>query len=178
MDQAEASSTIRRYHDMLSISGIAIIAFSAWDIAKSVLTSIYGSDRVSDGGEVGVELEAALRRLSPEEQMALVAMVVVLMVLALVGIVLRFYVGLSAHAEARGKHKGWAYVIIAGIMAITSAAFAILGLVFSQRLDGSPVHILGVIATGAIELTSLLAYFDLIRSAVMVKRLTRCQREG
>ena len=34
------------------------------------------------------------------------------------------------------------------------------------------------IITGTIELTSLFAYIDLIRSAIIVKRLTRRQLEG
>ena len=88
--------------------------------------------------------------------------------------VLRFYVGLCAHAEARGKRKSWAYVIIAGVMAAMSATLVVMGLLAAGSTDNA----LGFLAAGLIELTSLLAYVDLIRSAVVVKRLTRRQRQG
>ena len=165
---------LRRYRDMLSTSGLAIIVFGLWDMAKAFLASVYGSSLRVNGGQLSAEVESTLRALRDSHRTFLVIALSVVLLFVLLAGVLRFYVGLCAHAEARGKRKSWAYVIIAGVMAAMSATLVVMGLLAAGSTDNA----LGFLAAGLIELTSLLAYVDLIRSAVVVKRLTRRQRQG
>lgn len=168
----EDSPRLRRYRDMLSTSGLAIIVFSLWDIAKVFLTSIYGSAASTNNRELPHRVETALEAFRGGREGLLIAVIIAVTLLLLATEVLRFYVGLSARAEAGGKRKSWAYVIIAGVMAAMSAALMVAGLLLAREMG----NVLRSLVTGVIDLTSLLAYVDLIRSAIVVKRLARRQR--
>lgn len=166
---------LRRCCDTLSTSGAAIIAFSFWDLAKALLSSIYGSSAPVENEALAQRLQSIIEAMGDRRNALLIVLVFALLLLTQLALVLRFYVGLSARAEARGKQKGWAYVVLAEIMASMSAVLMIAGVLLSQSASSA----VGLIVTGAIELTSLFAYIDLIRSAIMVKRLRRArQRAG
>lgn len=174
MVEASSQAKLRRYRDTLATSGIAIIIFGVWDIAKSMLTTVYGSNLSVENEDVVAELETSLASMGDDAEIVIVLFALVAMLVVLLGLAMRLYVGLSARAEARGKRKSWAYVIIAGLMATTSALLMAVGL----ALSGSLANIASGIVTSLIELSSLLAYVDLIRSAVKVKRLVRNLPEG
>ena len=174
VDETKTSSKLRRYRDTLSTSGLAIIVFGIWDIAKAILSSVYGANLQVNDEETMSAVTEAIREFGAKHETLLIILAFAVLVSLFLSVVLRYYVGLCAHAEARGKRKGWAYVVIAGIMAFMSAVLLLLGLMLSKN----SFSLFRYIITGTIELTSLFAYIDLIRSAIIVKRLTRRQLEG
>ena len=174
MEETERLAMLRRYRDTLATSGIAIIVFGIWDIAKSVLTAVYGSTLSAENEDVIGEIETSFASMGDDVEIIIVLFALVAMLVMVLGLALRLYVGLSARAEARGKRKSWAYVIIAGIMGTMGVVFTVAGLTLSK----SPGLAVSGIVTGLIELSSLFAYVDLIRSAVKVKHLARDLPEG
>ena len=173
VEQNEPLATLRRYRDTLSISGLAIIAFGVWDILKATLSNVFGRSYYVADQEADEGVQAILEMLADNSEAFLLAVIVGLFLMVVIGLVLRIYVGLSAYAEAHGKRKSWTYVIVAGLMAISSATLMIAGLVTARNLGNA----LATIITGTIELTSTFAYVDLIRSAVIVKRLSKSLAE-
>lgn len=173
MKGTENAKTLRRYRDRLSIGGRAIVGFGLWDIAKTFLTSMYGSSYEADGAEAAALVERLQAASSP---ILLIVMVLVLVSLTL-SIFLRFYVGLSAYAEARGKRKGWGYVVLAVVATLSNAVVTVVGygLLFST---GNMLLLVRSLITGIIEFTSLFTYVDLIRSAIIVKRLSSQMAQG
>ena len=174
VEQNEPLATLRRHRDTLSISGLAIIAFGVWDIVKATLSIAFGPAPDAAEQEVNLELQQTIETLADGHEEVYIIIIAFLLLMVFVALALRIYVGLSAHAEARGKRKSWAYVIVAGLMATTSATLMIAGLL----MDDDWGNVLATIVTGTIELTSLFAYVDVIRSAAIVKRLTKSQTEG
>lgn len=174
VEQNESLAMLRRYRDTLSISGLAIIAFGVWDILKAILSFMFGGSVDAADQEADEGIQAFLEALADRNEGFIVAIIVGLFLMVIIGFALRIYVGLSAHAEAHGKQKSWTYVIVAGLMATTSATLMIAGLVTARNLGSA----LSIIITGTIELTSMFAYVDLIRSAVIVKRLSKSLAEG
>ena len=160
------TAELRRHRDTLATSGIAIIAFGAWDVVKAFATTVYGTTAPQDSAA-----QEELARLESIDSRIVVIGIVLLGVVFLSGLALRVYVGLSAWAEARGKRKGWGYVVAAGLMAATNALLLLIGL--SQATD--VMSLSDAIASGLIDLTSLLALVDLVHSALVVKRLDRQQ---
>lgn len=105
VEQNEPLAKLRRHRDILSISGLAIIAFGVWDIIKSTLSIAFGSSSDATEQEVDLEMQQNLERLADGHEEVYLIVVVVLFLMVVVGLVLRVYVGLSAHAEAHGKNK-------------------------------------------------------------------------
>ncbi len=173
LGDAESATKLRRSRDALSISGRAIVAFGLWDIARAFLSSAYGSSL----GQNDEEIERVFADFDIENMELLAIIALIVLVLLFLSIFLRFHVGLAAHSEARGKKKGWGYVVLAAVMALNNTALAIVSYTF-LFVTRSYLSLAGTLITSIIDLTSIYAYVDLIRSAITVKRLTVCQAEG
>ena len=84
---------------------------------------------------------------------------------------LRLYVGLSARAEGFGKKKGYAYIVVAFLIAIASL-FSIVMIFFDIRFTGV-TSLMELIVSIIVEITSAVVMIELIAAAFTVKKLNR-----
>ncbi|MBR3224851.1 MAG: hypothetical protein IKF78_05975 [Atopobiaceae bacterium] len=146
---------IRYLQSTLSIAGLGTIAFSAWSLVKTVMFFLLHNE----------ETQRALLQLEANYPMPL--LLVTIIVITLIDLCIRAYVGLSARAEGNGKRRGTLYLVVAGFVAVTNA----LSIFLVIANPGSAVSVLDSIVTLAIEATSLGTLILMIRSAMQLRRL-------
>lgn len=151
---------LRRYENLLTLSGLGVIAFGAWSVLKALLFMLYR-------GEV---FEPMLADIADNRLAKLLVFVIVAVVLLFVFAV-RLYVGLSARAEGHGRKKGVVYVVIAILMALFSV-LSLLSIFFDSeaRLKNS---MLEIIVSFVVETTSLIVIVELLVAAFTVKKLRK-----
>jgi len=150
---------LRRYQNLLSISGWAVIAFCIWNILKQVIYILLIPDELN-------EIKATSMYETEYEIFAYIFAFVILFL----DLGLRLYIGLSARAESNGKKKGMGYVIIAMISATVLGISLIMGIISTSILDDSLVNI---IVTLIVDVTSIFAFIELFVSAFNVKSLSK-----
>lgn len=157
-DNSQIQVKLRRYQNMLIISGTGTIVFGIWSILKIIInysTDIGSLIHLFDNVETG-----ALFRVIAYFFFAL-------MISTDLG--LRLIIGMSARSEGMGRKRRYVYIILAGILAFISAVLFLI-LIVRLILSG---NILTTIVSLFVEGTSLFALIELIISAIMVKKLTR-----
>ena len=151
---------LRKSQSSLMISGIGVILFGAWTMAKIVLICIYSPQEIVSAGEAG-------------ESVPLVAVVLLMFLFFLVpDLLLRIYVGLSACAEARGKKKGYGYIVVALIMSL-GLAFVVGGSLFLFVVSGNwtAASFADLIIVSIVDVTSVSALAEVVVSSIRVKKL-------
>ena len=142
------------------ISGLGVILFGVWSIVKIILTVVYRPDLITGSSDAA---DAA----SPA-----VAVLVLFIFFLVPDLLLRMYVGLSARAEARGRKKGYGYVVVAWIMAAVLVAIIIFGTVaFIQSGTVDPGTIVDEAVVWLVDITSASALVEVAVSAMRVKKL-------
>ena len=161
---------VRRCRSTLQDIGTGILFFSAWSTVKAFLlltlalpSSLFGTYKV-DLNEAIAENPFLQKLLS-----SLVPLVTIL--LLLMGIFLRFYVGMCARAEADGKRCKSIYIVIAFLMAVLGL-FA-MGMSIKNVIDDVYSNLQNLSLTGMIiEATSVILLLDLVVNAILIRRLT------
>lgn len=143
---------MRRYQNLLMISGLGVIAFGLWTILKTILLLFVKENTLA-------ELPDSLAR---------VIFIVVLVVVLAVDFLFRLFIGLSARAEGQGKKKGYAYIVFAILLAIFSLASVVL--IF---FDVGETSILELTVSVIVEVTSLIVVIELLVAAFTVKKLRK-----
>ena len=139
---------IRRLLDTLTIAGGAVIAFSVWSLAKiGMFLSFADEDMLS--WLLGLDKESLT-----------IATYASMIVIALIDVSIRAYVGTSARAEGRGMKKGPFYLVVAAVIAIANIS-SLVAIVLSASFALSP---LSMIVPIAIEATAIAALVLVIRS--------------
>ena len=151
---------LRKKQNMLGISGIAVIVFGIWNIAKMVIYSISTPD--------GLSKLLGVSGNGPAENAARAILLGILIFIALIDIGLRLLVGLSARAESKGKKKSIGYLIVAIFLALGSviSIFMTFGSFFANSVFDTVISIL-------VELTSLLVLCDVIVSSFGIRSLKK-----
>lgn len=144
---------MRRYQNLLTVSGLGVIIFGLWSVLKSILLLFMKEGILSE---------------IPDDTFVRVMFFVILGGILLVDVLIRLYVGLSARAEGFGKKKGYAYVFIAILMALASVASLVL--IFFDTNDQS---IGELIVSVIVEATSLVVTIELLVAAFTVKKLKK-----
>ena len=145
---------IRRLQDTLTIAGSAVIAFSVWSLAKIGMFLAF-ADKNMLGWLLGLDKESLT-----------IAVYVSLIVIALIDVGVRAYVGMSARAEGRGVKKGPFYLAVAAVIAIANVS-SLAAIVLSTSFSLSP---LSMIVPIAIEATAIAALVLVIRSSMLLRR--------
>lgn len=147
---------IRRLQDTLTIAGSAVIAFSIWSLAKiGMFLTFANEDMLS--WLLGLDKESLT-----------IAVYVSLVVVALVDVSVRAYVGRSARAEGRGEKQGFFYLVVAAIVALANAS-SLVAIALSASFALSP---LSMIIPIAIEATATAALVLVVRSSVRLRRMS------
>lgn len=144
---------LRRYQNLLTISGLGVIAFGAWSVLKTILLLFFRKDY--------------LERI-PDDNLFRVILFVMIGGILLFDFAIRLFVGLSARAEGKGKKKGYAYIVIAILMALFSLASLVM-IFFDTSYTSIPELIVSVI----VEATSLIVIIELLVGAFTVKKLQK-----
>lgn len=153
---------LRRYQNLLTISGLGVIAFSLWSIMKSFLFIFLRNE---------VFTEALKMKNVPDDFRVRAILYSIFGSIILFDFLLRLYVGLSARAEGFGKKKGYAYIVVAFLIAIASL-FSIVMIFFDIRFTGV-TSLMELIVSIIVEITSAVVMIELIAAAFTVKKHNR-----
>jgi hypothetical protein len=174
---------LRRSQAILFNIGTGIVIFGVWTIVKTLLTLLTGRYQIFKTAQ---ELSAGSEYFVSPRIFA-VLLVIIFAAMTFIDIWLRFYVGLHARRDARGKKAGRLYIIITCLMILGSillitANIYTLATRFMAALAAaeaaaqevvppvnSDISITGVL----IELTSLIMMIELVASAGRVRKLSR-----
>lgn len=144
---------MRRYQNLLTVSGLGVIIFGLWSVLKTILLLFMKEGILSE---------------IPDDTFVRVMFFLILGGILLVDVLIRLYVGLSARAEGFGKKKGYGYVVIAILMALASLASLVL--IF---FDSNEQSIWELIVSVTVEATSLVVTIELLVAAFTVKKLKK-----
>ena len=170
---------LRKYENILAISGVAVIAFGVWTIIKSAFYLLLQpfDIEIFIPPEQLAEMEA---EMGPNVDILTSGVIVgAIFFILFLDLLLRFYIGKSAYADGRArKRKRVIYVIVAIIMAVAFAND--VWVTVSNLFIGEPTeqsegveYMRGVLTSVLLDMTSLLALIELIVSAIQVRRLRK-----
>ncbi len=155
---------LRRGQNTLFILGGGVIAFGLWSVVKMIMYFAVDPLKYFQVDDIPQEYRLLV--------MALVYGIVALIVGLDVG--LRIYVGLSARAEARGKKKSRAYIIVAALMAAGNLLLflgSLLIIIFNP--DTAPDNILDTLVSVIVDITAQITLIELFFTARNVQRLRK-----
>ena len=144
---------MRRYQNLLTVSGLGVIIFGLWSVLKTILLLFMKEGILSE---------------IPDDTFVRVMFFLILGGILLIDVLIRLYVGLSARAEGFGKKKGYGYVVIAILMALASLTSLVL--IF---FDTNEQSIWELIVSVIVEATSLVVTIELLVAAFTVKKLKK-----
>ena len=144
---------MRRYRNLLTVSGLGVIIFGLWSVLKTILLLFMKEGILSE---------------IPDDTFVRVMFFLILGGILLIDVLIRLYVGLSARAEGFGKKKGYGYVVIAILMALASLTSLVL--IF---FDSNEQSIWELIVSVIVEATSLVVTIELLVAAFTVKKLKK-----
>ena len=148
--QSAGDVRLQKSRFSLLCSGNALITFTAWIVVRSIIQFYF-------------------RTGTMEELGLLMSVIVPVIVFGAIDVVLKFIVGLSARAEARGKRKRGAYIVL-GIILAAFTVFELISMLLSYSFYYETEGLLGMIVTMAVEATVLFAEVDLVVSAINVRK--------
>ena len=144
---------MRRYQNLLTVSGLGVIIFGLWSVLKTFLL-LFMRDEVSG--------------VLPSDPLTRAMTLATIGAILLIDIVIRLFVGISARAEGFGKKKGYAYIVFAVLMVITSTTALVMAF-----FDASYKSITELIVAVIVEVTSLIVTIELLVAAFTVKKLKK-----
>ena len=142
---------MRRYQNLLTVSGLGVIIFGLWTVLKTILLLFMQEDMLDD---------------LPDGLFYRVLFFTLIGGVLLIDFLIRLFVGLSARAEGFGKKKGYGYIVVAILIAIASLASLVL--IFFDTADRS---ILELIVSFIVEGKSKIAPVELLVAAFTVRKL-------
>lgn len=148
---------LRRYRNLLTISGLGVIAFGLWSVLKTIMIMLLRED-----------VREYIRQIMPDNTTVKLVVFGMLGGVLLFDLLLRLYVGLTARSEGFGKKKGYAYIVLAILMALGSVASIVI--LFSDASSQDPLE---MIVSFIVEATSLVILIELLVAAFTVKKLTK-----
>ena len=144
---------MRRYQNLLTVSGLGVIVFGLWSVLKTILLLFFRKELLAD---------------VPDDTLVRVILFSIIGLILLVDFLLRLFVGLSARDEGYGKKKGYAYIVFAIVIALGSLASLVM--VF---FDSNVKSITELIVSVIVEATSLIVVIELLVAAFTVKKLKK-----
>jgi len=175
--QQAGKMRLRRDENTLTVVGSGVILFGVWTVVKMVLQEINRFPEFM--AELGVdelgfeETGLADMGLDPKLLATVVAFTVVIIVF-LMDLALRVFVGLSARAEGRGRPQGRLYLILAGLLLVLSGlSFVSYVITYFSHSE----YVVDADAAILVELTSFITLLQMIISAVRVRRARRMEKE-
>ncbi|MBQ7646512.1 MAG: hypothetical protein IJS94_04510 [Clostridia bacterium] len=148
---------MRRYQNLLTVSGLGMIVFALWSVLKTILLFCFNEKLLAE---------------VPDDTLFRVILFSIIGFILLFDFLMRLFVGLSARAEGFGKKKGNAYIVVAVLIALGSLASLVM--IF---FDSSIQSIIELIVSVIVEATSLIVVIELLVAAYTVKKLKKELKE-
>ena len=157
-------SELRRGQNTLFILGGGVITFGVWSVVKMIMYFALDPAKYFHFDDIPQEY----RLLAMAFAYGIIALIVGL------DVGLRFYVGLSARAEARGKKKSRAYIIVAALMAAGNLLIFLGALWLAASAAGvAPDNILDTAVSTIVDITAQITLIELVLTARRVQRLRK-----
>ena len=115
---------LRRFGNLLTVSGLGVIAFGVWNVLKMILVFVMQRDMI----------EAIFAEISANALIKYITIAIIAAIM-LLDFLIRLFVGLSARAEGFGKKKGVAYIVFAVLLVLGSVSSLVLA--FSGKEGGN-----------------------------------------
>ena len=151
--QSAEDVRLQKYRCSLISSGGAMVLFSLWTVLRSL-----------------VQIDAQLNYRGNSE--ALMPLVTTIVVVGIIDLVLKLYVGLSARVEGLGRKKKRPYLIL-GILIACLSVLSVGYMLYQFPGDCKLYGLLMPLVNLAVEATFLYAAMDLVVSAIKVRRLEK-----
>ena len=151
---------LRRFRNLLTVSGLGVIAFGGWNVLKMILVFVMQRDTI----------EALFAEMSIDGLVKNITIAIIIAV-TVIDFLIRLFVGLSARAEGFGKKKGAAYIVFAVLLVLGSLSSLVLFFCDPDSLTKSPI--LQTAVSVILEITSAVATVELLVAAITVKKLKR-----
>ena len=153
---------LRRYQNLLTLSGLGVIVFGLWSILKVFLILLLNDDTFSE------MIEAAE---VPDNSVTRLILYLLLAVLPLIDFSMRLFVGLSARSESFGKKRGCAYIVFAALI-VLSSLISVVFIFFDTPLTNIS-SVLELVVSVFVEATATVVMIELLVSAITVKKLNK-----
>ena len=164
---------LRRQQSILSASGTAVALFGVWSVVKTILFAFLGPSNMNIPKDTANPMEEALSKMNPADLEIFVLIVLgIALVVMVVDLALRLYVGFSARAEAKGKKKSVVYLVFVVISLILSV-LSVISLLQTTYVT-SP---LDSIASIVVEATSAFSLISLFVASVRLRKLRKQLRQ-
>ncbi len=150
---------LRKYQNTLSISGIAVIAFGVWSVLKMLIFFSINRDLFTS------EIAAS----SDNEELPLYAVVIALIIFIALYIFLHLYIGLTARSEARGKKRGYFYLILTSVYLVISY----ISYINTASASSAGDNLDTILSSGIVDLTVIYVFFEVIINSLRVKKLKK-----
>ena len=144
---------MRRYQNLLTVSGLGVIVFGLWSVLKTILLLFFKKELLAN---------------VPDDTLFRVILFIIIGLILLIDFLIRLYVGLSARTEGFGKKKGYAYIVFAVILALLSLTSLVM--IF---FDSTITSITELVVSVIVEATSLVVVIELLVAAFTVKKLQK-----
>ena len=147
---------LRRLRNNLLVSGMGVIAFTAWGAVKTFLLLFF----TGEGRETMQEVSVV--------KYGITLLISVLSVSVLVTAALNLYVGFSAISEGKGKKRMNIYVAVA-VFLTAVRLIGVIGDIFYPQ--DKAFTVMDKLATIIVDTTSFIMMADLTLSAIRLRRL-------
>lgn len=141
---------VRRYKSTLIYSGMAVVVFAVWGALKLFILDLVDP--------------ALIQRFLTQN-----GMVAGFTLLGFIDLLLRFFIGLSAIGEGKGKKKSGVYLVVGGLY--LGVGFA--GYVFLVAPYILGAFVWGLAASILIDATSCIAMVLIIRASLGLRKLAK-----
>ena len=170
---------IRKLRDTLVSGGLAVIAFGIWTVIRSVLEISKVIGGVLNGmayeGLTDAQMQALRDMVS--DKALLYGTIGVLIVLMVIDLVIRIYVGLSARAtglqkkKKNGKERNGIAWIIFGILLMIVDVYSLISSVMEAGVTVANTSILYFVIQTFVEVTSLFISTELVITGIRLRGL-------
>lgn len=158
-DGGSVEEKLRRYQNTLVIAGTGVIVFGIWSVVKVILAIFLMPPWYEE-----------LLKSARENQVDIQMIKWFLVIMPVLSLLLRLYVGGSARAEGLGRRSGRGYLAVGILLSL----FALLNLIYDGAVfDLAADDLVDQVAQTLLDLTSLSALLEVIVSGFRVKTLAR-----
>ena len=159
---------LKRNQNILAVTGAGVAVFGFWSVVKTIMYCVLSPEAIE--AMLLAELET-----NPDIPLGLLTntFYLVLGVIFLMDLAIRLFICICARAQAQGRERGNAYIIMTGVMLMTYLALFIYN---ASAFYGATSSVLDTAISILIELTSIYTLFELMVSAIRVKKLTKIRK--
>ena len=174
---------IRKYRDTLITGGLALIAFGVWTVISSVLKISNGLEDLVKTMTFAGLTEEQIEKLGETvlDKSMLFGIVGIVVVLAVVDLVFRIYVGMSARAvglqkkKKNGKKKNGILWIILGFILFAVGLYSLVSTLLEANLIIQIYSVPGFVIELFVDATSVFITAEMVITGLRLRSLSKKQ---